>query len=150
MTKLIIFIKLYVSEVAVKKYKLNVLTYTFDNGFVSDFARKNIETSVKNCGVDHIWVKHDIKLISELYSTALIQSGEICGICGVGIERSMLKISEAWKTPIILLGHSPTEANSFTSENLQLAPKKGLVSIFSLTLNFLLAIVHTINLVRRF
>ncbi len=108
----------YVLYLAVKKYKLNVLTYTFDNGFLSDFARKNIETSVEKCGVDHIWVKHDIKLISTLYQTVLMQSGEICGICGVGIERSMLKISEAWKIPIILLGHAPTEANSFTSENI--------------------------------
>lgn len=108
----------YVLYLAVKKYKLNVLTYTFDNGFMNDIAKKNIERTTKNCGVDHIWVKHDLKLIQELYHTSLIHSGEICGICGIGIERSMLKISEAWKIPIILLGHSPTEANSFTSENI--------------------------------
>ncbi|MFH1005409.1 MAG: 7-cyano-7-deazaguanine synthase [Bacteroidota bacterium] len=108
----------YVLYLAVKKYKLNVLTYTFDNGFMNALAKKNIESSIKNCGVDHIWVKHDLKLIQELYRTALIYSGEICGICGIGIERSMLKISEAWKIPIILLGTSPTEENSFTSENI--------------------------------
>ncbi len=108
----------YVLHLAVTKYKLNVLTFTFDNGFMSDLAKINIESSVKTCGVDHIWIKHDLKLISELYRTALINSGEICGICGIGIERSMLKISEAWKIPVILLGHSPTEDNSFTSENL--------------------------------
>ncbi|HBZ67425.1 MAG TPA: hypothetical protein DEO70_11365 [Bacteroidales bacterium] len=108
----------YVLYLAVKKYKLNVLTYTYDNGFVSDFARKNIDSSIRKCNVDHIWVKHDEKLIEELYRTALMQSGEICGVCGVGIERSMLKISEAWKTPVILLGHSATEENSFTSENI--------------------------------
>jgi tRNA(Ile)-lysidine synthase TilS/MesJ len=108
----------YVLYLAVKKYKLKVLTYTFDNGFMSDLAKKNIEISIKKCGVDHIWVKHDLKLIQELYRTALVYSGEICGICGIGIERSMLKISEAWKIPVILLGHSPTEANSFTDENI--------------------------------
>jgi predicted PP-loop superfamily ATPase len=108
----------YVLYLAVRKYHLNVLTYTFDNGFMSDLARKNIERSVEYCGVDHIWVRHDEQLIRELYRTALIHSGEICGICGVGIERSMLKISEAWRIPIILLGHSPTEINSFTTENI--------------------------------
>ena len=108
----------YVLYLAVKKYKLNVLTYTFDNGFMSDLAKTNIESSVKTCGVDHVWVKHDLKLINELYRTTLIYSGEICGICGIGIERSMLKISEAWKIPLIILGHSPSESNSFTSENL--------------------------------
>jgi len=123
----------YVLYLAVKKYGLNVLAYTFDNGFVSDFARKNIETSVKKCNADHIWVKHDAKLIGELYSTTLKHSGEICGICGIGIERSMLKISEAWNTPLILLGHSPTEANSFTSENIY--DQKRLKAIFKRNTN---------------
>jgi len=108
----------YVLYLAVNKYKLNVLTYTFDNGFMNDLAKENIERAVKKCGVDHVWVKHDLKLIHELYRTALVHSGEICGICGTGIERSMLKISEAWKVPVILLGHSPAEANSFTTENI--------------------------------
>jgi tRNA(Ile)-lysidine synthase TilS/MesJ len=108
----------YVLYLAAVKYKLNVLTYTFDNGFMNALAKKNIETSVKKCGVDHVWVKHDNNLIHELYRTALVESGEICGICGTGIERSMLKISEAWHIPLILMGHSPTEANSFTSENI--------------------------------
>ena len=108
----------YVLYLAVKKYKLNVLTYTYNNGFMSDFAKKNIEASVNKLGVDHIWIKHDPNLIKELYRTALLHSGEICGICGVGIERSMLKVSESWKIPLILLGHTPTEANSFTSENI--------------------------------
>ena len=108
----------YVLYLAVKKYGLKVLTYTFDNGFMCELAIKNIENAVKTCGVDHIWVKHDTKFLDELYRTALINSGEICGICGIGIERSMLKISEAWKTPLILLGHSPAEDNSFTSENI--------------------------------
>jgi tRNA(Ile)-lysidine synthase TilS/MesJ len=108
----------YVLYLAVQKYKLKVLTYSFDNGFMNELAKQNIERAIKKYGVDHIWVKHDSKLIRELYRTSLLHSGEICNICGIGIERSMVKISEAWKIPVILLGHSPTEANSFTKENI--------------------------------
>ncbi|MFC2100699.1 hypothetical protein ACFLRZ_02595 [Bacteroidota bacterium] len=108
----------YVLYLAVKKYKLKVLTYTFDNGFMSELSRTNINSAIKTCEVDHIWIKHDTRLLYELYRTALINSGEICGICGIGIERSMLKISATWRIPLILLGHSPTEQNSFTSENI--------------------------------
>ncbi len=108
----------YVLFLAAKKYNLNVLTYTYDNGFVSDYAKQNIKTSVETCKVDHIWVKHDEELIYNLYNIVLKLSGEICGVCGIGIERTMLKISEAYKIPLILLGHSPTEENSFTSENI--------------------------------
>jgi len=108
----------YVLYLAVKKYGLRVLAYTYDNGFMSGLAKENIEQSVKVCGVDHIWVMPDIEFIRSLYRASLLHSGEICGICGVGIERNMLKISEAWKIPLILLGHTPTESNSFTGEDL--------------------------------
>jgi len=108
----------YVLYLAVKKYGLKVLTYTFDNGLMSDLAKKNIETSIKAVSVDHKWIKQDKKLIKELYRTTLVKSGEICGVCGMGIERSMLKVSEDHHIPLILLGHSPTENASFTSENI--------------------------------
>ncbi|PIE88348.1 MAG: hypothetical protein CSA04_02430 [Bacteroidetes bacterium] len=108
----------YVLYLAVQKYDLNVLTYTYDNGFLSDFARENIASAVKACGVDHIWVHQSQKMLYELYRTALVESGEICGVCGVGIERSMLKVSEAYKTPLILLGHTANEENSFSSEEI--------------------------------
>lgn len=108
----------YVLYLAVKKYGLRALTYTFNNGFMSSLAVENIERATKECGVDHVWVNHNHEMLHKLYRTTLTESGEICGICGVGIERSMLKISEAWKIPLILLGHSPTENNSFTSEKI--------------------------------
>lgn len=108
----------YVLYLAVKKYGLKVLAYTYDNGFMSQMAKDNIQNALKNCGSDHIWVKHDSELLRKLYRTTLLNSGEICGICGVGIERSMLKLSESYKIPIILLGHAPTEANSFSKEDI--------------------------------
>ncbi|RLD64405.1 MAG: hypothetical protein DRI84_08720 [Bacteroidetes bacterium] len=108
----------YVLYLAVKKYKLKVMTYTFDNGLMSDLAKENIKKSVEVYNIDHVWVSPEKKIIQKLYKTALLQSGEICGICGIGIERSMLKVSEDYNIPLILLGHSPSEGNSFTSENL--------------------------------
>ena len=108
----------YVLYLAVKVYKLNVLCFTFDNGFMSDLALRNIQKVIETCKVDHIWVKQDKNFLNELYRTSLLHSGEICGICGLGIERNMLKISQAWHIPLILLGHAPNEGNSFTSENL--------------------------------
>jgi tRNA(Ile)-lysidine synthase TilS/MesJ len=108
----------YVLYLAVKKYGLKVLVYSYDNGFMSQMAKDNIQNALKECGSDHIWVKHDAEMLRKLYRTTLVNSGEICGVCGVGIERSMLKLTEAYKIPIILLGHSPTEANSFSKENI--------------------------------
>ena len=108
----------YVLYLAVKKYGLKVLTFTFDNGFMSPLALDNINRITESCGVDHIWVRHNPAMLKKLYRTALVNSGEICGLCGMGIENSMLKISGAWKIPLIFLGHSPTEQNSFSAENI--------------------------------
>lgn len=108
----------YVLYLATKKYKLRVLTYTYDNSFMSDIAKSNIESSIKKCGVDHIWIKQNKDYIHNLYRTSLLKSGEICGICGIGIERTMIKVSESYKVPLILVGHAPTEENSFTNENI--------------------------------
>ncbi len=108
----------YVLYLAVRKYGLKVLTFTFDNGFMSPMAMENIGRITESCGVDHVWVRHNPSMLKKLYRTALMNSGEICGLCGMGIENSMLKISEAWKIPLIFLGHSPTEQNSFSTENI--------------------------------
>ena len=108
----------YVLYLSIKKYGLKVMAYTFDNGLMSDLAKENIRKSVEITGVDHVWISPEKKVIKKLYKTALLHSGEICGICGIGIERSMLKVSEDYDIPLILLGHSPSEGNSFTSEKL--------------------------------
>ena len=108
----------YVLYLAINKYNLKVLTYTFDNGLMSDLAKENIKKSVEVSNVDHIWVRPEKEIIKKLYRTTLLHSGEICGVCGIGIERSMLKISEDYDISLILLGHSPSESDSFTSENL--------------------------------
>jgi len=108
----------YVLYLAKEKYHLNVLCYTLDNGFMSDIAKENIERTIKKAGVDHVWYRNGEEMMKKLYRTALMESGEICGVCGIAIERSMLKVSKDYKIPLILLGHSPAEDNSFTNENI--------------------------------
>jgi len=108
----------YVLYLAVKKYHLKVLTFTYDNGFISELAHQNIEAITKCCNVDHMYIRPEKKELYGLYKTALLKSGEYCGVCGIGIERNMLMISKKWRIPIILLGHTPTEENTATSEHI--------------------------------
>ncbi|MCD4664389.1 MAG: 7-cyano-7-deazaguanine synthase [Bacteroidales bacterium] len=108
----------YILYLATKVYNLKVLTYTYDNGFFSELALKNINRAVQIAGVDHHFVKPSQALLKKVYRKTLIKSGEICGVCGIGIMNSMLKISEAYKIPLILLGHSPLENDSFTPEDI--------------------------------
>lgn len=108
----------YILYLATKVYNLKVLTYTYDNGFFSELALKNINRAIQKAGVDHHFVKPSQSLLKKVYRKTLIKSGEICGVCGIGIMNSMLKISESYKIPLILLGHSPLENDSFTPENI--------------------------------
>jgi 3'-phosphoadenosine 5'-phosphosulfate sulfotransferase (PAPS reductase)/FAD synthetase len=58
----------YVLYLAVRKYNLKVLTYTFDNGFMSPLAIDNIRRITESCGVDHVWVRHNPAMLKKLYS----------------------------------------------------------------------------------
>ncbi len=108
----------YVLYLATKVYKLNILAYTYDNGFFSNLALENIKNCIKKANVDHVFYKPNEELMHKVYSVALVNSGEICGVCGIGITNSIHKISADWDIPLILMGHSPLEDNSFTKENL--------------------------------
>jgi hypothetical protein len=108
----------YILYLATKVYNLKVLTYTYDNGFFSSLALKNINNAVQIAEVDHIFVRPSQELLKKIYRKILLKSGEICGVCGIGIMNSMLKISESYKIPLILLGHSPLENDSFSPEDI--------------------------------
>jgi 3'-phosphoadenosine 5'-phosphosulfate sulfotransferase (PAPS reductase)/FAD synthetase len=44
----------YVLYVAKKELGLNCLAYTADNGYLSEYAKKNIDKACKNLGVEHV------------------------------------------------------------------------------------------------
>lgn len=106
----------YILYLATKIYKLNVLAFTYDNGFFSKLALDNIKKTIEVAACKHIFYKPNSDLLKRVYKETLIQSGEICGVCGIGIMHSIQKISEDYKIPLILLGHSPSEEGSFSSE----------------------------------
>ena len=47
----------YVLCQMVDKYKLNVAAVTYDNGFLTDFARESISNTISKLGVDHYYYK---------------------------------------------------------------------------------------------
>ncbi|MDE6047386.1 MAG: 7-cyano-7-deazaguanine synthase [Anaeroplasmataceae bacterium] len=57
----------YVLYQLVNKYKLKVITYTLDNGFLSEEAKNKIDRLVKELGVVHEYVVCDMRLLKEMY-----------------------------------------------------------------------------------
>ncbi len=101
-------------------FKLNVLAITFDNGFVSEQAFKNIRTVTENLGADGIVFKADFQLLKKVFSAgikntmyapkALERASTICTSCIGFVKFTSLKIALEKKIPLMAWGWSPGQA----------------------------------------
>ena len=110
---------MYILYLAIKVYKLKVLTMTYDNGFTSQLAIDNMEMAVKKMNVQHVVCKPDNEVLKRIYKNMLLRSGDICGACGIAIKTSMFKVANDYGIPMILLGTSPLEEDSFLPDTTQ-------------------------------
>lgn len=103
-----------------KKYKLDVLTFTFDNGFISPITLKNIQNVADNLGVDHILFKPRFDIMKkifiesgkhELYSKKTLErASTICTSCIALIKFIALKTALEKQVRFIAYGWSPGQA----------------------------------------
>jgi len=104
----------YTLKLAVEKYKLKVLSFTLDNGFISDTAFKNIENVVSNLGVDSIIYRPSLKFMKDLFRLCsvetiynpktLIRISANCNACISIVNTMALKFALEKEIPIILAG----------------------------------------------
>lgn len=113
----------YILYLATKIYKLNVMAFTYNNGFLAQAALRNINITVKNAEVDHILFNPSWDLLKKIYKISVIKSGELCSPCGIGIANGCLKIAADWNIPLILFGNSPVERGSYTPEMIYDIPR---------------------------
>jgi len=101
-------------------FKLNVLALTFDNGFISEQAFKNIRTMTEKLGCDSVIFKADFSLLkrvfthavtSEMYSPKTLErASTICTSC-IGLAKFIfLKIALEKKVPLMAWGWTPGQA----------------------------------------
>jgi len=110
---------MYILYLAVKVYKLKVLTMTYDNGFVSPLAAENMRSAIEKMNVKHIVCKPDYDVLKKIYKNMLLRSGDICGACGIAVKSNIFKTANDYGIPTILLGLSPLEENSFLPDTTQ-------------------------------
>jgi tRNA(Ile)-lysidine synthase TilS/MesJ len=103
-----------------RKYNLNVLAVSLDNGFLPNQTFKNIRTIVEKLGVDHIFLKPSfgtlIKIFrrcaeSEIFSPKTLErASTICTSCMGIIKYSMLRMALEKDIPFVVYGWSPGQA----------------------------------------
>ncbi|RLC75842.1 MAG: hypothetical protein DRI81_11245 [Chloroflexi bacterium] len=107
----------YVLWLLKERYDLRVLAFTFDNGFVSPAAMKNMQVVAENLKVDHIIVKPRFDLLRQVFlaSTqpgmypprALERASGICNTCMALAKGIGLRMALERNIPLLAYGWSP-------------------------------------------
>lgn len=96
----------YVLYLVTKKYKMNPLAVTFNNGFLSDLALKNIMETIKILQVDHVLHSYSWGDLKAMYRAMIRASGEFCSICSIGINHVKTLYQKKFNIPLIITGTS--------------------------------------------
>jgi hypothetical protein len=99
---------------------LRVLALTFDHGFVSPYAVRNIRSVVEKLGVDHILFKPNFEMMKKIFVTSvkenlyppktLERASTICTSCMNLVKIITLKMTLEKGIPFIGYGWSPGQA----------------------------------------
>jgi len=87
-----------------KRYKLEPLAFTFDNGFELPDALENVRNTVERLGVDSLMFKSDFML--DMFA-AIVKSrakAVICHVCSIWYMGIVLRIAAGLSIPVIIGG----------------------------------------------
>jgi hypothetical protein len=97
----------YVLYQLVRKYGLNVLAVTFDNGFLTASARQSAANIAYNLGVEHLFVPAIEPAMKLFYKQALKKHGWPCIPCFVSSHFLALNYCTDHQIPFYVTGRSP-------------------------------------------
>jgi hypothetical protein len=99
----------YVLYMLKNKYNLKVLTYTFNNNYLTDYAKNNIKNLVDEFGVDHFFYKPDWDFHKKVYQYMIKTQGIPCKGCSLGAYGTSFKFAFEKNIPIVIHGRSPPQ-----------------------------------------
>lgn len=85
-------------------YGLRCLCVTFDNGFLSDHAKKNIANAIRATRADHIFYTINPNTLNDFYKIFARKCGNFCPVCMRGIEVSTQFAEGKFKPPLVIYG----------------------------------------------
>jgi len=99
----------YVAMQLKKKHGLNVLAFTFDNGFLTDYAKENIEKVTRSLGIDHFFHSVNWELHQQFYKQAVKWFGTPCPGCSYAGYAFMHKAAFERQIPLVIHGRSRSQ-----------------------------------------
>lgn len=125
------------------QYDLNPLAYTFDNGFISPQAFRNIANVVDQLEVDHILFRPRSSMVKTMFREALTNNslfskallpyaGQCCLSCITMVLSIALKMGQEKNIPLVVIGFTPGQAAEVGMESFM---KTGSTAFFSTEVN---------------
>ena len=96
----------YVLYVASQQLGLKCLAYSLDFGYLSDYAKKNIENTCRKLGVEHVYYRFNPDLMNRLFSLFIRKTGWFCSVCMRAIGMSQSMVWKMYDTPLVIAGSS--------------------------------------------
>ncbi|MCI9081093.1 MAG: hypothetical protein HFI70_02005 [Lachnospiraceae bacterium] len=99
----------YITYQLQHKYGLRVLTYTLDNGFSTEFGRKNIEILLDKLDVEHIWVNVKDSTLRQFYSASMRLIKNFCSVCFHFCHYYSHLLASQYGIPLIVNGRTRSQ-----------------------------------------
>ena len=99
----------YVLHRLTSAYEANVLSITFDNGFLTEYAWHNIGEIVRASGIDHFVYRPDWEAYRAFYRAAVLRLGDPCIACSVGGYILSVRGCRDLRIPFFVHGRSPMQ-----------------------------------------
>jgi len=96
----------YVIHQLKKKYGMRVLAFTFQNGFSTEYGRKNIENALQKMPVDHITFSMDDEELRKTYSLCVKFLHNFCSVCFHYMHYYSFLLAEQYGIPLIVNGRT--------------------------------------------
>lgn len=106
---------IYVLWYAVEILNLNVLAFSMNNGYLTNFAKNNIENACTILGVEHIYYNMSKKLMNRMFRVFMEKTGYFCSICMRCIEMTSEILAELYDIPLVFGGSSARTELPLTS-----------------------------------
>lgn len=105
----------YVLSKLVQKYKLNVLTFTIDNGFLNEWGRERIQAVTDLLGVDHYFVPVEQNKLAAFYRYSIEFTGAPCTACSYFVYATTISLASKYEIPLAVHGRSRSQMFRFLS-----------------------------------
>ena len=94
----------YMLSRMVREYGLNVLSFSLDNGYISDEAKQNVRNVVDLLGVEHVFGQ--TPAMNEIFADSLRRHSNVCNGCFKTIYTLSMKLAREKGIPCIATGLS--------------------------------------------